>query len=79
MHHDRDGGKRVNWLLIKHHDDHAFEGDGTAVLDQGTSVASGRTIEAIAGGKRRKPKPFMVSGDAIAADAVWDSNVGLLI
>ena len=25
MRHDRDGGKRTNWLLIKHHDDFSVE------------------------------------------------------
>lgn len=28
MRNDRDGGKRTNWLLIKHHDDHSVEEDG---------------------------------------------------
>jgi bifunctional non-homologous end joining protein LigD len=77
MRGDRDGGKRVNWLLIKHHDDDAVDGDGAAILEKDTSVASGRTMEAIASGKGKKPKPFMVAGEAIGADAVWDSNVGL--
>jgi bifunctional non-homologous end joining protein LigD len=77
MGHDRDGGKRTNWLLIKHHDDEAVDGDGAAILQQNTSVASGRTLDQITEGKGKKPKPFMVAGDAIGADAVWDSNHGL--
>jgi len=40
-------------------------------------VASGRTMDAIAAGKGRKPKPFMMTGEAIKADAVWDSSEGL--
>src|SRR6187402_137259 len=36
MHGDRDGGKRVNWLLIKHHDDEAVDGDGAAILEKDT-------------------------------------------
>ncbi len=66
MRHNRDGGKRTNWLLIKHHDDHSVEENGAAILDENlTSVASGRTMEQIAAGKGRKPKPFMMaSGDA---------------
>ena len=48
MRNDRDGGKRTNWLLIKHHDDFSVEENGAAVLDENaTSVASGRTMEAI--------------------------------
>ena len=78
MRHDRDGGNRTNWLLIKHHDDFSVEDGGAAVLEQNdTSVASGRSMEAIASGKGRKPRPFMVKGAAIDADAVWDSNRGL--
>ncbi len=70
--------KRTNWLLIKHHDDYSVECDGASVLeDNDTSVASGRTMDAIASGKGRKPKPFMTAGVAIEADAVWDSSEGL--
>jgi len=74
----REGEKRNNWLLIKHHDDFSVDGNGEAVLeDNDTSVASGRTMDAIAAGKGRKPKPFMMTGEAIKADAVWDSSEGL--
>jgi len=77
MRHDRDGGKRTNWLLIKHHDEHSVEENGAAVLEENAnSVASGRTMEAIASGKGKKPKPFMLEGDAAEADAVWDSSHG---
>ncbi|NLR97445.1 DNA ligase D [Rhizobium sp. P38BS-XIX] len=78
MRNDRDGGKRTNWLLIKHHDDFSVEENGAAVLEENaTSVASGRTMEAIAAGKGKKPKPFMVQSGNVRADAVWDSNHGL--
>ncbi len=78
MRNDRDGGKRTNWLLIKHHDDFSVEENGAAVLDDNeTSVASGRTMAAIAAGKGRKPKPFMVESADVQADAVWDSDRGL--
>jgi bifunctional non-homologous end joining protein LigD len=77
MGHDRDGGKRTNWLLIKHHDENAVDHDGAAILEQATSVASGRTLDQIAEGKGKKPTPFMVAGDAISADAVWNSDHGL--
>ena len=33
MKHDRNGGKRTNWLLIKHRDDAAREGDGDALTE----------------------------------------------
>ncbi|MBB3660867.1 bifunctional non-homologous end joining protein LigD [Rhizobium sp. BK650] len=78
MHGDRDGGKRTNWLLIKHHDDYSVEENGAAVLEENaTSVASGRTMEQIAEGKGRKPRPFMMANGEIEADAVWDSKHGL--
>ncbi|WP_312223692.1 DNA ligase D [Rhizobium rhizoryzae] len=80
MRHDRNGGKRTNWLLIKHHDEFSVEENGAAILDDNlTSVASGREMDAIASGKGRKPKPFMLSAPAIEADAVWDSNEGLAV
>jgi bifunctional non-homologous end joining protein LigD len=75
---DRERGKRTNWLLIKHRDEFAVAVSGAAVLDENnTSVASGRPMEAIAGGKGRKPKPFMLQGGKVQADAVWDSRSGL--
>lgn len=78
MKHDRDGGKRTNWLLIKHRDKFAVDAHGEAVLaENDTSVASGRKMEAITSGKGRKPKPFMVQDGTVEADAVWDSNKGL--
>jgi bifunctional non-homologous end joining protein LigD len=60
MKHDRTGGKRVNWLLIKHKDRFAVDGDGSALLAEDRSVASGRSMAEIASGKGPAPKPFMV-------------------
>ena len=60
LRHDRERGKRTNWLLIKRHDGYEREGDGEAVLEQDRSVASGRTMDEIAAGKGRSPKPFML-------------------
>jgi len=77
MRHDRDGGKRTNWLLIKHRDEHAVESHGDAVLADDKSVASGRSMATIAAGKGRSPKPFMLKEDVLAADAEWDSRKGL--
>ena len=79
MRHDRTGGKRTNWLLIKHRDEAAREGED--ILDQDRSVASGRTMEQIAQGKGRGPTPFMTAkGNAkpsrSKADRVWQSNQG---
>ncbi|WP_042777194.1 DNA ligase D [Sinorhizobium fredii] len=78
MRKDRERSKRTNWLLIKHRDEFSVEENGAAVLEENdTSVASGRTMEMIAAGKGRKPKPFIVEGGHVQADAVWDSNQGL--
>ena len=75
----RFGGKRTNWLLIKHRDSFANDApDGGGVPDIDTSVASGRQMTAIAKGTGRAPKPFMLAADkAPAADATWDSSQGL--
>jgi bifunctional non-homologous end joining protein LigD len=78
MANDRERSKRTNWLLIKHRDEFAVEANGGVVLEQNdTSVASGRPMEAIAAGKGRKPKPFMLLGGKVQANAVWDSRTGL--
>jgi bifunctional non-homologous end joining protein LigD len=70
----REREKRDNWLLIKHHDGWAVEGEGAQITEaEVDSVASGRAMEAIATGKGRKPKPFMTTR-ATAADAVWRSK-----
>jgi bifunctional non-homologous end joining protein LigD len=77
MRHDRDGGKRTNWLLIKHRDEYAREGKDNDVLEADRSVASGRTMDQIAAGKGKAPKPFMTAGAGRGkADAVWHSNRG---
>jgi bifunctional non-homologous end joining protein LigD len=74
---NRDGGKRVNWLLIKHRDEFAREGDDDALLADDRSVASGRTMADIEAGTGHAPKPFIGKAAAVAKDAVWDSSVGL--
>jgi bifunctional non-homologous end joining protein LigD len=74
---DRFGGKKNNWLLIKHRDAGAKPGDADALLVEDRSVASGRTMAQIAKGTGKSPKPFMLSGGGpAAADAVWDSKGG---
>src|SRR4051812_10715424 len=76
MKNDRDGGKRTNWLLIKHRDEFARDAAATAkLIDEDASVASGRTMGDIAAGKGRAPKPFMLDSRKLArADAVWQSK-----
>ena len=75
LRHDREHGKRTNWLLIKRHDGYEREDDGEAILGQDRSVASGRGMEDIAAGKGRSPKPFMLDKkNSFKANAVWHSN-----
>src|SRR5450432_3845685 len=50
-----DGGKRTNWLLIKHKDADAKPGDADELLKEDRSVASGRTLEQIADGIGKSP------------------------
>src|ERR1700723_2899167 len=76
MRHDRFGGKRTNWLLIKHRDDFAKEGEANQVLEADKSVASGRTMDQIAAGKGRAPKPFMTAKFSGKAHSVLHSNRG---
>jgi bifunctional non-homologous end joining protein LigD len=79
MKNDRYGGraKRTNWLLIKHRDEYAREGDRDQLLAEDRSVASGRPMAQIEAGKGRAPKPFMLAkkgARATKANAVWHSN-----
>src|SRR6202012_3334403 len=60
------GGKRTNWLLIKHDDAYAHEGDHDALLEDARSVASGRDMEALAEGRGRGPKPFVTLAERAA-------------
>jgi bifunctional non-homologous end joining protein LigD len=77
MKRDRTGGKRSNWLLIKHDDEYTREGDRDHLLAEDSSVASGRTMAAIAAGKSPGPKPFMRAAPGrVKSDAVWNSKDG---
>ncbi|MFT3731049.1 MAG: non-homologous end-joining DNA ligase [Hyphomicrobium sp.] len=69
------GGKRNNWLLIKHKDEGAHAGDADKILSLDRSVASKRTMTQIAAGTGRGPEPFIMRGGrAKRPDAVWNSN-----
>src|SRR6201986_678942 len=61
MRHDRNGGKRTNWLLNKHRDEYAREGEENDILDEDRSVASGRSLHEIEEGRGKAPKPFMMA------------------
>jgi bifunctional non-homologous end joining protein LigD len=75
MRADRYGGKRTNWLLIKHRDVGARAGDADELLKEDRSVASGRTMQQIADGTGKRPKPFMLATtQAAPADAVWTTQ-----
>lgn len=73
---DRYGGKRTNWLLIKHRDEHATDAaEAQALLEEDRSVASGRRMADIGAGKGRGPKPFMLDTKRTARpDASWNSK-----
>jgi bifunctional non-homologous end joining protein LigD len=73
LRYDRNGGKRNNWLLIKHRDGYERE-DDAFLLDKDRSVASARGMDDISAGKGRAPRPFMARGSKAAPDAVWHSN-----
>ena len=75
MAHDRDGGKRTNWLLIKHRDMWAKIGNGETILKKDRSVASNRTMLQIANGKGAPPDAFMLANqNAASPGAVWHSS-----
>jgi bifunctional non-homologous end joining protein LigD len=77
MKHDKMGGKRTNWLLIKHRDEYATEGNGEAILEHDTSIASGRSMDQIAAGQGPGPEPFMLATKKAAKpDATIDTSTG---
>jgi bifunctional non-homologous end joining protein LigD len=61
MRHDRGGGHRNNWLLIKRHDAYEKRGDSGLPLEEDRSVASGRTLAQITAGTGAAARPFMLS------------------
>ena len=72
MRGDRFGGKRTHWLLIKHRDASSQPGGTDALLNEDRSVASGRTMQQIADGVGKRPKPFMLAtAKSGPANAVW--------
>jgi bifunctional non-homologous end joining protein LigD len=73
----REREKRDNWLLIKHHDGWAMEGDGDALIAaEMTSVASGRTMEQITAGKGKGATRFMTGKTRAGGRRVWNTNKG---
>lgn len=60
------------WMLIKHRDEGAVENNAGGPDETDRSVASGRTMEEIASGKRRVVKPFLTRKGPDAG-AVWQS------
>ncbi len=74
---DRYGGKRNNWLLIKHRDEWAKTGDADKLLKKDRSAASGRTLGQIARGEGKAPQSFMLAKSRTKLtkpDAVWHSD-----
>jgi bifunctional non-homologous end joining protein LigD len=71
MARDKNLGKHNNWLLIKHKD--AAARSGGAVIRDDRSVASGRSMRAIAAGKGKAPDPFIMS-EVASPGAVWRSG-----
>jgi bifunctional non-homologous end joining protein LigD len=75
MKSDRMGGTRTNWLLIKHRDEAAREGDDDALLTDSKSVASGRSLDAIAAGKGKAPMSFITRNPTAAGAVLGTKNV----
>jgi bifunctional non-homologous end joining protein LigD len=68
-----DARGRASWILIKHRDDAAVTGEEGGPSDEDRSVASGRTMAAIAAGKGKTAAPFMtVAG--VPAGSIWHSD-----
>jgi bifunctional non-homologous end joining protein LigD len=75
MKNDRSKGKRTNWLLIKHRDTAAREGDGDALLTDPKSIASGRSMDEIAADQGKAPVPFIMRASSSAGAVRGGRNV----
>ena len=74
---DRFGGKRTNWLLIKHADEYRRDGDDDRVLAQGRSVSRCRTLERDSRRQRAGAKAVHDGdGESGSAGAVWQFEQG---
>ncbi len=71
----RDAREKASWLLIKHRDGEAVEGNTSGPTDDDRSVASRRTMTEIASGKGKAASPFMTAKGA-AAGSVWRTDRG---
>jgi bifunctional non-homologous end joining protein LigD len=69
----RDRSGKASWLLIKHRDEGAVEGNTTGPADDDCSIASGRSMDGIASGKGKEAAPFMTF-KAAAPGSVWHSD-----
>ena len=61
------------WLLIKHRDEGAVDGNLTGPTDADRSVASGRTMAELTAGAGDAAQPFMTAGGS-GADTEWRSD-----
>jgi len=64
---DRFGGKRTNWLLIKHRDEFVKQGEDNDILEEDRSVASGRSMDQIAAGQGQGAQSRSCSHEAETA------------
>jgi bifunctional non-homologous end joining protein LigD len=81
MRGDKFRSNKPQWLLIKHRDANAREGDDDGVLEEDCSVASGRSMAQIAAGTGAKPKPFMQvkaarAGGGVKTQATTSAKAG---
>ena len=78
MRGDRCGGKRTNWLLIKHRDQFAREGGANNILEAGsTRWPRAALMDEIAVGKGKAPTPFMPGVKTAAGRRVWGNRPGM--
>ncbi len=64
---------KASWMLIKHRDEAAVDGNTTGPGEADRSIASGRSMAEITEGKGKPASPFM-TGKAVPAASVWQSK-----
>ncbi len=77
MKNDRTGGKRTNWLLIKHRDDYAARARRTTSWRRTSPWPPDGQWSRSLRARGRAPKPFMTKSNTAKANQIWNSNKGL--
>ena len=76
LRHDRERGKRTNWLLIKRHDGYERRADGEAALKQTARLPRAAPWTRSPPARAAAQAVHARQGKQLQGDAIWHSNRG---